>query len=100
MRQYLLGGRVRTSTVLVALVFIITLVIYLLVRPVPASIAGGQPTRSASPTIRPAETAVPTTTGPAPTSVAPRPTVSRTGSPSPSGAPTSPLPTPTPAPTP
>jgi hypothetical protein len=39
MRARVLGGRVRTSTVLLALVFLLTLATYLLVRPVPASVA-------------------------------------------------------------
>jgi hypothetical protein len=39
MRGHLLGGRVRLSTVIIAAVFLITLVVYLLVRPVPPSVA-------------------------------------------------------------
>jgi hypothetical protein len=39
MRARVLRGRVRTSTMLLALVFLLTLATYLLVRPVPASVA-------------------------------------------------------------
>ena len=38
MSKHLLRGRIRLSTVLIALVFIATLAIYLLVRPTPAEI--------------------------------------------------------------
>jgi hypothetical protein len=46
----LLHGRVRTSTVLLTLVFLVALVTYLLVRPVPASVAGTSPPSTAGPT--------------------------------------------------
>jgi hypothetical protein len=39
MRARVPRGRVRTSTVLLALVFLLTLATYFLVRPVPASVA-------------------------------------------------------------
>lgn len=38
MSRQLFGGRVRTSTVLIALVFVVTLATYLLVRPAPPSV--------------------------------------------------------------
>jgi len=67
MRQYLFGGRVRVSTVIIAVVFLIALVTYLLVRPVPASIAqkNQAPESSAPPKAPPsseARTAPPSST--------------------------------------
>jgi len=69
MRQYLFGGRVRVSTVIIAVVFLIALVTYLLVRPVPASIAqkNQAPKSSAppqAPPSSPARTAPPSSTPP------------------------------------
>ena len=53
----LLRGRIRLSTVLIALMFIVTLATYLLVRPVPASIAGDNvstpPSATSQPSARP-----------------------------------------------
>jgi hypothetical protein len=46
----LLRGRVRTSTVLLTLVFLVAFVMYLLVRPVPATVAGTSPPSTAGPT--------------------------------------------------
>jgi hypothetical protein len=45
----LLRGRVRTSTVLLTLVFLVAFVMYLLVRPVPASVAGTSPPAAPGP---------------------------------------------------
>jgi hypothetical protein len=104
MRQHLFGGRVRVSTVIVAVVFLIALVTYLLVRPVPASIAqkNQAPKTSAppKPASSPARTASPSTTAqpspsvshssrrPTPTPTPPQPTEPNTTVPettSPSG---------------
>jgi hypothetical protein len=64
----LLRGRVRTSTVLLTLVFLIAFVMYLLVRPVPASVARPSPPSTAGPT------------GAGPAAVAPGTPVTRAGS--------------------
>jgi hypothetical protein len=61
-------GRVRTSTVLLTLVFLVALVTYLLVRPVPASVAATSPPSTAGPT------------GAGPAAVAPGTPVTRAGS--------------------
>jgi hypothetical protein len=89
MRQHLFGGRVRVSTLIIALVFLIALVTYLLVRPVPASIAqkNQTPKRSApakAPPSSPARTA-PSSTPPLSPSVShpsrrPTPTPTAPGS--------------------
>jgi hypothetical protein len=80
---HLWGGRIRTSTALLILVFVITLVTYLLVRPVPASISNSRP---------PASTPAPDrSTTRAPQS--PTPSVER--SPTPSGSPSRPSGSPT-----
>jgi hypothetical protein len=80
MRQRLFGGRIRTSTLILALLFIVTLVAYILVRPVPAAVtdtrrpattrasttpsAPSRPTPSPTATpAEPARTAAPTATG-------------------------------------
>jgi cytoskeletal protein RodZ len=63
--------RIRVSTALIALVFLVTFVVYLLVRPIPESIAkdqpptpnsSGQPTRSPSPSSRPSRSPAPSPT--------------------------------------
>lgn len=46
----LLRGRVRTSTVLLTLVFLVAFVMYLLVRPVPATVTGTSPPSTVGPT--------------------------------------------------
>jgi hypothetical protein len=56
MPEHLLGGRLRTSTALVALLFVVTLVTYLLVRPVPASVAHKDPSVPTQPSSRPSTT--------------------------------------------
>lgn len=105
MRDRLLGGRIRTSTVILALLFIVTLVVYLLVRPVPAGVTEGrQPPagRSSTTTSAPPQpTPSPTTTRPRPrtpaptaTQTAPHPTPTTT--PSPSSTPTAGVSSPTP----
>jgi hypothetical protein len=117
MSRNLLPGRIRRSTVYIALVFVLTLATYLVVRPIPASIAGTSPPTSPSLTTHPS-------TGGAPSNVGPKPTVSPEGAassaeavvgstpatahsysvdapaapPAPSGAPISTVPPPSPAP--
>jgi hypothetical protein len=84
MAKHLLGGHLRLSTLLIALVFIVTLTTYLLVRPVPA--AGTDPTAPPSPTGQPSKTPArtPTPASPTPTE-APSPSHIPTASPSPPG---------------
>jgi hypothetical protein len=84
MRRSLLGGRARTSTVLVALVFVAALVTYILVRPLPASIAKRHPTVPTNPTSQSPTGTIPTP----PSSPARSPTghPSSTASPSVSGS--------------
>jgi hypothetical protein len=81
MAKHLLHGRIRLSTVLIALLFIATLTTYLLVRPIPASTAGTNPPASPSPTRQPPPT--PAATSPAPTTTTPHPTHTPTATPSP-----------------
>jgi hypothetical protein len=81
MPGHLLGGQVRLSTVLITLVFIVTLATYLLVRPVPAS--GTDPPAPPSPTSQPSKlpAQTPTPASPTPTTT-PRPSHTPTASPS------------------
>lgn len=90
MARHLPGVRIRLSTALIALVFLVAFGTYLLVRPTPASIArdqppshsssAGHPARSPSPSNRPPHTPTPSpaeptatpTTTPAPASAGPR----------------------------
>jgi len=101
MTRYLPVARIRVSTALIALVFLVTLIVYLLVRPTPASIAKDQPpthrpstgrsTRSPSPSSHPSRSPVPSPTRPpaaTATPSAPASTGTHAGSPSPAAAPT------------
>jgi hypothetical protein len=101
MTRYLPVVRIRLSTALIVFVFLLTLVVYLLVRPTPASIAKdqapthqpstGRTTRSPSPSSHPPRSPAPsetrspaaTATGSAPASAGPH-----SSSPSPAAAPT------------
>jgi hypothetical protein len=100
MTRYLPVVRIRVSTALIALVFLVALVVYILVRPTPASIAKDQPptkqpstgrsTRSPSPSGHPSRSPAPspirspaaTATRSAPASAGPH-----SSSPSPAEAP-------------
>jgi hypothetical protein len=89
MPRHLLRGRLRLSTVLIALVFIATLAIYLRVRPTPASGTDlptpSSPTSQAPTTAPPTQTPTPAVASRTPTT-APSPSHIPTTSPSPSGA--------------
>jgi hypothetical protein len=77
----LLRGRIRLSTVLITLVFIVTLATYLLVRPVPASISGDNTPTSPSATRQPAATPTRAVVSPTPTAVTPHPSRTRSAPP-------------------
>lgn len=75
MRRHLLNGRVRTSTVVLTLVFLLVLVTYLLVRPDPKAIADTGPATRRTPAATPSKSFSPP---PSPTaSPSPSRTVSR-----------------------
>jgi hypothetical protein len=84
MAKHLLRGRIRLSTVLIALLFILTLTTYLLVRPMPASVAGTGtgPSLPPSPASRPSPTSTPAAS-PTPTATTPHPTRTPKAAPSP-----------------
>ena len=80
-----LFGRFRTSTVLLAVVFVLTLSAYLLVRPIPASIQQQNQPPAPTSTLPPARRPTPRT--PAPSRVpSPIPSPSHLRSPSPSAS--------------
>jgi cytoskeletal protein RodZ len=85
----LLRGRIRLSTVLIALVFIVTLATYLLVRPVPASSSGNSVSTPSSVTSQPTPTPTRVFVSPTPTAATSHPSRSPTALP---GAPISPSP--------
>lgn len=93
--SHLFGGRVRTSTVVLALVFLIALATYLLVRPVPASVARTQVPSSPTATSGPSKSVRPSSRSPAPTTPpaqtsAPAAPPSRGPSPTPTPVPSAP----------
>ncbi len=104
MTRHLPVVRIRVSTALIALVFLVALVVYLLIRPTPASIAKendrpathqpstGRSTRSPSPSSHPTRSPVPSPTR--------SPAATATGSTPPSAGPHSSSPSPATAPTP
>jgi hypothetical protein len=69
----LLRGRIRLSTVLIALVFIVTLATYLLVRPVPASSSGDRVSTPPGVTSQPTATPTRAVASPTPTAVTSHP---------------------------